>query len=321
MKPLVIAVTGASGFIGRALVDHFHVNGHRVRVLIHRDDLDRDVEKFYGSLLDSGVLGGFLKGADVLFHLASALGSRMIPEAEFFRINRDGTAAVLQAALDHRVNKVVHFSSAGVYGRTSGLIPLKESDELHPVDTYERSKMEGERAVQAFSGRLDVSVIRPGWVYGEGDTRTFKLIRQIESGFFFIAGSGRVMHSPIHVGDLVRLADIIACRGEKGEVYNGGGDPLSVRVMVEVIASLLNRRILPVRVPLALLEPPALLLEKVFALWNREAHLNSSRLAFFKRGKPLDNRKVRDEFGFQPEFDFRQGIKKAVAWYRDRGWL
>jgi len=92
-----------------------------------------------------------------------------------------------------------------------------------------------------------------------------------------------------------------------------GGDPLAVRIMSDIIASSLKRNILPVRVPLALLEPPAFVLERLFALWNREAFLNSSRLAFFKRGKPLDSRKVRVEFGFRPEVDFRHGIEMAIA--------
>jgi nucleoside-diphosphate-sugar epimerase len=321
LNQTVIAITGASGFIGTRLVDHFLAGGHRVRILIHRNDLDRDVEKFRGSLFDSRVLSRFLGGVDVLFHLASALGNHVLPESEFFRINRDGTEAVLGAAAENRVGKVVHFSSAGVYGRSSGRIPLKESAELHPVDAYERSKMEGEREAIALSRRIDVSVIRPGWVYGEGDRRTFKLIRQIQSRIFFIAGSGKIMHSPIHVDDLAKLADIIAHRGGRGEIYNGGGDPLAVRTMVDIIATSLKRNILPVRVPLALLEPPAFMLERLFALWNRESFLNSSRLAFFKRGKPLDISKVREEFGFRPEFDFRHGIELAIAWYRSNGWL
>lgn len=321
MRKTVIAITGASGFIGTRLVDHFLAGGQRVRILVHRNDLDRDVEKFRGSLFDPRVLGSFLRGVDVLFHLASALGSRVLPESEFFRINRDGTEAVLGAAVENRVGKVVHFSSAGVYGRSSGRLPLKESDELHPVDAYERSKLEGEQAALALSSRIDVSVVRPGWVYGEGDRRTFKLIRQIQSRLFFVAGSGQIMHSPIHVGDLTKLADIISHRGGRGEIYNGGGDPIAVRDMVDIIASLLKRRILPVRFPLALLEPPAFVLERLFALWNREAFLNSSRLAFFKRGKPLDSGKIREEFGFRPEFDFRHGIERAIDWYRSSGWL
>ena len=321
MSRTVIAITGASGFIGTRLVDYFLAGGQRVRVLIHRNDLDRDVEKFRGSLFDPRVLNNFLRGVDILFHLAAALGNRVLPDSEFFRMNRDGTEAVLGAAAENCVGKVVHFSSAGVYGRSSGRTPLKESDELHPVDAYERSKLEGERAALALSRSIDVSVIRPGWVYGEGDRRTFKLIRQIQSRFFFIAGSGEVMHSPIHVGDLVKLADIVSRRGGRGEIYNGGGDPLAVRIMVDIIASSLKRNILPIRVPLALLEPPAFVLERLFALWNREAFLNSSRLAFFKRGKPLDGSKVHVEFGFRPEVDFRHGIEMAIAWYRNRGWL
>lgn len=323
----LIAVTGAAGFVGRHLVEHLLERKFRVRVLTHRSPLPGDLathpllETRSGSVNDPAAVEPFLEGVDIVFHLASALGSRVISQTEFFHINRDGAAVVMESAVKSAVKKVVHFSSAGVYGRSSGLVPLKESDPCNPVDVYERSKLAGEAAVLQYTDRLDTVVIRPGWVYGEGDRRTFKLIKQIHSGIFFIAGSGRIKHSPVYVGDLVRAAWLTVERGKRGEIYNVGSEVITVQEMVDTIAGVVGKKILPLKVPICLVYPPAFCLEKLYALVGKEAPLNPAKLAFFMRGKPLDSEKIESGLKFDFQIPFPEGMKIAVAWYREEGWL
>ncbi len=323
----LVGVTGAAGFVGSHLVRYLVSREFKVRVLVHRSPLAEDIrdheriETFHGSINDGKGVDKFLKGADILFHLASALGSRVISEAAFFRINREGTDTVMQAAARSGIKKVVHFSSAGVYGKTSGRIPLKEADPCFPVDVYERSKLAGEEAARRYADRLDISVIRPGWVYGEGDRRTFKLIKQIHSGLFFIAGSGRIKHSPIYIGDLVRTALLTAEKGKRGEIYNAGSEVATVEEMVNTIAAVLGKKIFPLKVPMFLVYPPAFCLGKLFTLFGREASLNPAKLAFFLRGKPLDSDKIKTDLKAAFRTPFGEGIKQAVTWYREEGWL
>lgn len=318
---MIAAVTGAAGFIGRHLTAELLRRGWQVRVLLHRGDLATKAHKFRGSILQPETLPPFLQGAHVLFHLATALGNRVIGEEDFFRINRDGTSLLLECAVACGVPRVVHFSSAGIYGRTSGLVPLKEEDPAHPIDPYERSKWAGEAAALAFRDHIHLNIIRPGWVYGPEDRRTFKLIRQVAQGPFFIAGRGAVKHSPITVEELVSAALLVGQRGVDGHVYNIGGPPLSVAEMVRVIAAQVgySRRIR--HVPLALVYPPAAILDRVFGLLGREAPLSRAKLAFFLRGKPLDSGKILAELGFRVEEDFSRGMARTVAWYRMQNWL
>jgi nucleoside-diphosphate-sugar epimerase len=323
----LVGVTGAAGFVGSHLARCLLRREFKVRLLVHRSPLPADIrdhpkiETVPGSINDGKTVEQFLQGVDILFHLASALGNRVIPEAAFFRINRDGTDTVMQAAARSGVKKVVHFSSAGVYGKTSGQIPLKESDPCFPIDVYERSKLAGEEAARRCADRLDISVIRPGWVYGEGDRRTFKLIKQIHSGPFFIAGSGRIKHSPIYIDDLTQTSLLVAERGKRGEVYNAGREVASVEEMVHTIAAVLGKKIFPLKVPMFLVYPPAFCLGKLFALFGREAPLNPARLAFFLRGKPLNSAKIKTQLGAVFQAPFEEGTKRAVAWYRQEGWL
>ena len=322
-----IAVTGAAGFVGSHLVRHLVGRHFKVRAVINRSSLPEDlqnhplVEERTGSITDRSAMDHCLEGIDVLFHLATALGNRIITDNEFFNINREGTKTVLDAAVQCGVKKTIHYSSAGVYGKSSGLMVQKEDDPLNPVDVYERSKLAGEEVALSFSQRMDIVVLRPGWVYGEGDRRTFKLIKQINSGLFFIAGSGKINHSPIYVEDLVKASVLAVDKGENGAIYNVGFEMVPVEAMVEAIANSLSKRIFPFKIPIWMVYPPAFLLGKLFGVVGKEAPVSPAKLAFFMRGKPLDSTKLSKDFGFESFTSFAAGIERTVSWYRQNGWL
>ena len=91
--------------------------------------------------------------------------------------------------------------------------------------------------------------------------------------------------------------------------------------MAEIIAQACGVPAPRVRIPVLPAKLAAWTLEKVFAPFGREAPLNRSRLAFFLDAKALSNAKARRELGFAPKVDFRTGTARAVAWYREQGWL
>jgi len=316
-----VAVTGASGFIGTHLARFLLAQELDVRVLINQTDLPLDLAKYRGSVQDTDSLEKFLHGVDLLFHLAAALGNRRLSSDEFYAINRDGTRNVLQTALKMGVKKVVCYSSAGVYGKSSGIIPLKEDQYLNPKDIYEVSKKAGEDVMQEFVNQLPLNIIRPGWVYGAGDRRTFKLIRQIQKGPFFIAGKGLIKHSPVYVDDLVTASWRIALQGAPGQVFNVGGPAMSVKEMVQIIYRVLAKGGHPGHIPLWLTLPVAWIMEKIFALAGKEAPLTTAKLAFFLRGKPLDSTKISRSLGVAFPTDFEEGISLAIQWYKEQGWL
>lgn len=318
-----IAVTGAAGFVGRHLVAFLRKKGIPVRVLLHRStpEFGEGVEILRGSITDFTKVRRLVDNCSRVFHLAGALGMRLLPEKDFYHINVEGSRILMEEARRAGVEKVVHFSSAGVYGKNPGTEPLPESASLNPVDIYERTKRQGEAAVMEFSDQVNLTVIRPGWIFGEGDRRTLKLIRQIHSGWFFIAGSGKKMHSPIHVSDLLSGVWKAAGHRESGEVYNMGGTSLTINRMCRDIAGALDTRLLPLKLPVSLVYPLAYTLEKGFRLLNREAPLTRAKLAFFLRGKPIDSRKAAQRLGFRETSTFAVHMQRTIAWYRARGWL
>jgi len=318
-------ITGGSGFIGGHLVESLVARGFEVRALVHRRPLRPDVkvETWPGDICDKELLRRALKGTDILFHLASALGASAIGRDEFRRINAQGTESVLESALSAGVGRVVHFSSAGVLGSVRKGDIAAESSPPKPISIYDKTKLEGEEAALRFARKgLDVVILRPGWAYGPGDRRTFKLIKAVSSGRFVMATRGKGFQTPVYIDDLVKGILLAGEKGQKGEVYNlAGGEILTVRAMVGEIAAACGRKLPRVYLPALPARPAALLLEKAFAPLRREPPLNRSKLSFFIHSKPLSIDKAKLALGYAPEFNFRNGIARSVSWYRSQGWL
>lgn len=318
-------VTGASGFIGAHLVRRLSADGWKVLAL----DLsappspEPGIEVVRGDVRDPGPWKKALAGTDVLFHLAAALGASRLPERSFLEINAGGTVAVLAAARETGVRKAVCAGSAGVIGAVKPGVIAGEDALPNPRNAYDRSKLEAERAALAFAKRgMEVVVVRPGWAYGPGDRRTLKVFKAVNDRRFALVAPDRGRQTPVFIDDLVEGLLLAAEKGRRGEIYHLTGDEvLTVRRMTAILAEACGVPAPRLRLPVLPARLAAWTLEKAFAPFGREAPLNRSRLAFFLDPKALSNAKARRELGFRPEVDFRTGAARAVAWYREQGWL
>jgi nucleoside-diphosphate-sugar epimerase len=318
-------VTGGSGFIGGHLIESLVSRGIEVKALVHRRPLrTKDkVEAVEGDICDRELLGRALGRIDLLFHLASALGASTIGEKEFRRINALGTETILEAARSAGVGRVVHLSSAGVFGAVKKGDLAIEAYPPKPITVYDVTKLEGEEIALRFArGGSDVVVLRPGWAYGPGDRRTFKLVKSICRGRFLMATRGRGFQTPVYIDDLIKGILLAGEKGRKAEVYHlAGSEILPVRKMAEEIAAACGRKLPRIYLPALPARLAAFLLDKSFAPFRREPPLSRSKLSFFLHSKPLSIEKARRELGYSPEVDFRHGIERSVAWYRSQGWL
>jgi dihydroflavonol-4-reductase len=318
-------VTGGSGFIGGHLIESLVVRGFEVGALVHSRPLRLQVkvETVRGDICDRELLEKALKGADFLFHLASALGSSAIGRDEFRRINAQGTESVLESARSAGVGRTIHVSSAGVFGAIDGGEVAAESSPPNPITVYDKTKLEGEEAALRFAREgLDVVVVRPGWAYGPGDKRTFKLMKAICGGRFVMATRGRSFQTPVYIDDLVKGILLAGEKGRKGEVYHlAGGEIMTVQGMAEEIAAACGRKLPRFYLPLMPARLAALFLELAFVPLRREPPLSRSKLSFFIHSKPLSIDKARRDLGYVPEVDFKNGLARTVSWYRSQGWL
>jgi nucleoside-diphosphate-sugar epimerase len=318
-------VTGASGFIGGHLIARLVRDGWNVRVLAHQSRVagQGTVETVSGDIRDFNLLKSALQDVDTLFHLASALGALQIGRKEFFDINAEGTRIVLRAALDAGVRRIVHFSSAGVLGHVQNGDVADENYPLAPRDAYDASKREGEQiALEAAARGQNVVVIRPGWVYGPGDRRTFKLIRSVARRRIVLVAGGKTLQTPVYIDDLMNGVLLCAKKGRAGEIFNvAGSEVLTIRRMIETIAGAVGAAPPRLSLPSGPMKAAAWSLGRLFLMFGKEAPLNPSRLAFFVHPKPLRIDKAVRDLGYAPAWNFSEGMAATVAWYRAGGWL
>jgi dihydroflavonol-4-reductase len=318
-------VTGASGFIGSHLVRALKTGGWDVRAFVHRTPLSEipGVASVIGDIQDSGALETAMAGANVVFHLAAAVGSVVTDPHMFREVNVGGTEAVLAAARRAGVRRVVHFSSVGVLGAVKPGDTAGEDYPPTPRTLYDQSKFEAEVAARrAAADGLNVVIIRPGWVYGPGDRRTFKFIRAVCCRkFALIAGtSGR--QTPVFIEDLVVGTLLVAEKGHSGAIYHLAGDEiLTAEEMARIVAAVYGVAGPRLKLPRGLVLAAAFILEKTFGLVKKETPLNRGKLAFFLDPKAMSSARAKSELGYAPATDFRTGATLAIAWYRENGWL
>ena len=191
-----IALTGATGFVGQALVDLALEQGMVIDALTRRGQPRRDgVSWIRGDLADRDALDEMMLGAEVAIHVAGVVNT---PDpAEFVAGNVSGTLAVLEAARAAGVPRFIYVSSLSA--REPGL------------SRYGESKARAEMLVKA-SG-LDWTIVRPPWIYGPGDRDTLDMFKAAQWGVVPVPAVGRT--SLIHVADLARLLLAMIPGGEE----------------------------------------------------------------------------------------------------------
>lgn len=221
---MIVAITGARGFIGRPLAAALAARGDEVRILTRRQDgaipLPNGCTAFIGDLtVPDGIPAAFLTDVDVLYHCAAELRDESIMEA----VNVGGTRHLLAAA-SGRIRRWVQLSSVGVYGpRRAGAV--REDAPLNPINTYERTKAEADRLVPeaAVRGGFEWTMLRPSIVFGPDmpNPSLRQLAAMVRRGLFFFIGAPRAMANYVHVDDVV--AALVLCGTHPrapGQVFN-----------------------------------------------------------------------------------------------------
>ena len=205
-----ILVTGAGGFIGYNLANDLIQSGFEVTGIdLHFPEnpgarREARFKKVAGDFRDSQRLESALEGADAVIHLASAHLDTGLAEEEYWDVNVRSLPALLEQARAGGVQRFVHISSVGVYGRLADC-PANEETSCHPQSIYGRTKLEGERKVLEYHRQtgFPVVVLRPAWVYGPGCPRTMKLFRTLKKRRFVMIGSGGNLRHPVFIGDFI----------------------------------------------------------------------------------------------------------------------
>jgi len=246
------------------------------------------------------------EGSEAVVHLA-AVAHRAADEATLRRINVDATHRLAEAAAG-RVRRFVFLSSVKVHGDDSGSGAYSESDEPLPQDSYGRSKLAAERALNELSERtgMEVVAIRPPLVYGPGVKANFlRLLRWIDSGWPLPFAKVRNRRSLIYVGN---LADAIARSVEHasalGPLLVSDEEIVSTPDLISRVAFALGRPVRLVPIPLALLRLAGTLAGKGEEIGRLTGNL------------VLDVSRAHRLLDWRPPLTLDQGLAETARWFR-----
>jgi dihydroflavonol-4-reductase len=323
-------VTGATGFVGSAVVRALLAEGQPVRVLARpgsdrRNLTDLPVEVVEGSLEDTASLGRAVAGCRALFHVAADYRLWVPDPAAMMRANVDGSRALMRAALAAGVERVVYTSSVATLGHVDSGI----SDEETPsaladmVGPYKQSKFLAEAEIRRMIAEegLPAVIVNPSTPVGPRDVKPTPTGRMIVE-----AAAGRMPAyvdtglNIVHVDDVAAGHLLAFAKGKVGERYILGGDNLTLAAILGRIAVMVGRRPPLVKLPRAPLFPLAVVAELWARLTGAEPFVTVDGLRMARWHMFFTSAKAERDLGYRhrPAGD---ALEDAVAWFRQAGHL
>ncbi len=316
-----VFITGATGFIGRALRERYVAEGHQVSGCDLVPDPASGVIE--GDVAVPGRWQEAAAGSDLVIHTAATVSLRMDRPDEVWRANVLGTKHVVDACERGGVGRLVHFSSVTVFG-----VDFPDGvDERYPVCPmrvpYPDSKIASEQVVlQALAeGRVTPTIVRPGDVYGPR-SRAWAIIpaELIAARRFTLPGGGRGIHSPIYIDNLVDgVMAAGASEAAAGEVFTlSDGVGVPYREFFAPYAELLGRSLITVPTPAAL--ALSAVLQRLGRFGSGDNEINPGSVRYLLRRGTYSADKARRVLGWEPRVGVPEGLARTVEWLREQGY-
>jgi len=301
----LIAITGATGFVGQAVVDQAAAQGIAIRALVRKPQAPRaGVEWIEGDLDDTAALTRLVERAEAVIHIAGVVNA---PDtAGFAAGNVAGTLNVVTAAMLARTPRFVQVSSLS-------------AREPH-LSAYGASKLKGEKVVMA--SPLDWTVVRPPAVYGPRDREMLELFRFAKTGIVPLPPHGKM--AAIHVDDLARLLLALVPGGEDVsyklfEPDDGHPGGWTHKSFAKAIGWAVGKRITPLPLPAFALRAAA---RGDRLLRRAAAKLTEDRVGYMCHPDWTVREEMRPPaVRWTPQIGTRDGLKATAKWYREEGWL
>ena len=301
----VIAITGATGFVGQAVLEQAAAQGIAIRALARQPQPPRaGVEWVEGNLDDTAALARLVDRAEAVIHIAGVVNAA--DTAGFTAGNVAGTLNVVTAAMLAGTLRFVQVSS----------LSAREPQ----LSVYGASKLKGEKVVMA--SPLDWTVVRPPAVYGPRDREMLELFRFARTGIVPLPPHGKM--AAIHVDDLARLLLALVPGGdevshkvfEPDDAHPGGWTHKS---FARAIGWAVGKRITPLPLPAFALRAAA---RGDRLLRRAAAKLTEDRVGYMCHPDWTVREEMRPPVArWVPEIGTREGLKATAKWYREAGWL
>ncbi|HEY3638142.1 MAG TPA: hopanoid-associated sugar epimerase [Rhizomicrobium sp.] len=327
----IALVTGASGFVGSAVARLLASRGFAVRALARasspRGNLEGyDVSIVEGDMRDTADMARAMQGVRYLFHVAADYRLWARDPEEIVRNNLRGTHAVMDAALQAGVERIVYTSSVATLKPGTREVPSDETHRLteaQAIGAYKRSKVAAERVVEQMVAERDLPavIVNPSTPIGPRDikpTPTGRIIVEMASGrmpAFLDTGLNLAHVDDVAEGHLLALE-----KGRIGESYILGGQNVSLKQMLEIIAEFAGRKPPRVQLPRRPLFPLAMIAEAAAQITGKEPFLTRDALRMAGHHMFFTAARAERELGYRAR-PHRFALEDAFIWYRNAGYL
>lgn len=312
-----VLVTGASGYIGRAVCAELLLRGFLVRAALRKTEAEfPECEQIIVPTLDERTdWSSALNEVDVVIHLAARAHimteRRKDALGEFRRVNTAAAIQLARAIVAAGVKRLVFISSIGVNGNSTELNKqFSEQDAPHPCSPYAQSKWEAEQALLRISGEtgLEVVNVRPPLVYGPNAPGNFsEMMRVLKSGIPLPLASVCNLRSLIYLGNLVDALLLCATHpAAAGKTFLvSDGEDISTPELLRQLGAGMGC--------------PARLLPCAPMLLNLGGRLTgkSAQVERLLSSLQIDSARIRRELGWQPPYTLQQGLQETAEWYRN----
>jgi nucleoside-diphosphate-sugar epimerase len=222
------------------------------------------------------------------------------------------------------VRRVVHCSTVGVHGDVEHP-PANEDAPLKPGDIYQATKLEGENRARETGARLgiEVTIARPTGIYGPGDRRLLKLFRGVARRRWVTLGDGEIYYHLTFIDDLVegfRLCGTHPAAANRTYIL-AGGEVTTLNALVALVAEAAGVPVPTRHLPVWPFWTAGAVCEAICGPLGIEPPIFRRRVDFFTKSRAFDITRARTEIGFTPRVGLREGIRRALDWYRTEGWL
>ncbi len=318
-------VTGATGFIGASIVRELLKDGREVRALVRAGSdtanlAGLDVELWRGDLRDATALMQGLKGCDVLYHAAADYRLWTLDPSEMYRTNVHGTVAILNAALENGLSRVVYTSSVGTLGNPGNGTPGTETTPVTLADMvghYKKSKFLAEREAEKFVAKgLPLVIVNPSTPVGPLD------IKPTPTGKIIVDFLNRKMPAYLDTGlnmiaveDCARGHILAELKGQIGEKYILGNTNLTLRDIFGLLEEITGLSAPRVRLPYTPILLAAYVNEGIARITGKEPLIPLAGVQMAAKFMYFDSSRAVRELGL-PQSSLKDALSRAVHWFR-----
>ncbi len=325
-----IAITGATGFLGKSLAEDLAKKGHELYLHARSEEKSEAIKDLAAKLIvsdicDKDAIKELVTGADVVVHTVSNFRSASGPPESYTEINLNGTINTFERAREAGVKRFVHISTIGVLGDIKEC-PASETTEFNPGDNYQKTKLEAElycrKQAEDESLEMKLAVIRPCSLYGPGDMRMLKMFRMLKKGTFFVVGACDANFHAVYIDDLIAGIELAIDDDSNNEVYIMGGDKyISLKDYITIAAHAVGAKYPWIKIPFAPMYALSAVVEFACVPFGIEPPIFRRRVKFYRNNRAFDISKAKRELGYSPATSLEEGMKRTVEWYKANGYL